>query len=165
MAVDWGKFDYSKDLEIDFDSLELEAHDCPSLMMKYSEERSRISKSVKLAKENLNVVRSQLINKLLSESAKKPTVAEMDAHVTTSDEYKQAYKELIDLEYEYDLLKDACSSLNVRKEMIQESVRLLGMNYFSRVSLTNGYHKKQEEIAERTTTSSRAAVNRRRRER
>lgn len=165
MTVNWEDFNYSRDLQIDIDSLELEAQDCPALTMHYSEEKNRVAKSMKLAKENLNVVRSQLVKRCISEADKKPTVAEIDAYVATSDEYRKAHEEFVELEYEHDMLKDACNAMRDRKEMIQELDRQISMNYFSRVSLTNGNRKEKADIASQASNESRQEVNKRMRRR
>lgn len=141
MTVDWNEFNYAKDLQFDFDSLEIEAADHPSLAMKYAEEKSRLGKSVSLAKENVSIIKGRLTKEIIKSASKKPTIAEIEAELNEEPDYRQAVEDLIELEYEYGLLQDACRSLNSKKEMIQETIKMLQMNYFNRVSSTNGYRR------------------------
>lgn len=159
------EFNYDHDLEINKDDLRRECSSQPKLLMKYVKATASKSKEVKHAKENLAKTRSRLTKAIISTSDKKPTVGEIEAHVIAHADYQTANHELIDLEYEYDIHKGAIDAFRQRKDMIQESIRLLGMNYYSAVEMPfiPGGKGMGEQMKEKASVNTRQTVNKKRR--
>jgi len=171
MILDWKEeFDYHKESSINLDELELEAQDQSELYWKYGKEKVRLSKMVANTHEELKVTRSIIIKEMLNAAAdagmKSPTGVQIEAQYRIDPRHQDLKKKMIDLEYEYNLLCEACSAIYQKRDMIQEERALLSMGYFSRVSKTNGI-RAQEKIQQREIVDdkSRTKVNQRRRTR
>ena len=155
------EFDFEKEIEINLDSLELDCQDQSKLLGKYMTEKARLKQWIRNLKEEYKVQASQVKKDLLETEKKKPTVAEMDIAVTLDADCQTLIDQINQKEYEADLVDAAIASINDRKYMLQEEVKLLGMNYFSRVSTTNGNRVIAKEAA-KTSEKSKKAVNRKR---
>jgi len=171
MILDWDEeFDYHRESSINLDQLELEAQDQSDLYWKYGKEKVRLSKMVANTVEEIKVTRSLIIKEQLQGAAdnnmKPPTAIQLEAAYRTDDRHRDLKQKLIDLEYEYNLLCEACSSIYQKRDMIQEERALLSMGYFSRVSKTNGI-RAQEKIQQREIVDDeiRTRVNQKRRTR
>ncbi|MFA5583744.1 MAG: hypothetical protein WDA09_05980 [Bacteriovoracaceae bacterium] len=166
MAVDWSKFDYEKEIKVDLDSLELCNQENAELGMKYGKEKVRLSKLLKQKKEELAVYTAQLKKEIIAgwDGGKKWTVGEVDAEITLDEKHQQLEQEIIELEYEYDLLKEAVQQFSRRGYDLQELRELLALGYWARTSKTQGY-KRQVQQASEASDASREAVNERRRRR
>jgi len=171
MILDWeGEFDYHKESSINLDELELEAQNQSDLYWKYGKEKVRISRMVANTHEEIKVMRSVIIKEVLDEAnangAKNPTAQQIEAHYRTDKRHQDLKQKMIDLEYEYNLLCEACAAIYQKRDMIQEERAFLSMGYFSRVSKTNGI-RAQEKIQQREIADdeSRTAVNLKRRAR
>lgn len=158
-------FNYDCDLEINKDDLRRECSSQPKLLMKYVKATAEKSKEVKHAKENMSKTRSRLVKQIISTSDKKPTVGEIEAHIIAHEDYQADNHKLIDLEYEYDILKGAIDAFRHRKDMIQETIRLLGMNYYSAVEMPFVPDGKGlgDQMKEEASVSTRGKVNIKRR--
>ena len=160
-------FNYEQDIKINLDELELNCQEQGELVLKYAKEKVRLSKLLRDKKENLSIFKAQMmrptIEKLTKENGgKKPTVGEIDADIILMSEYQDLSKQISDIEYEYDLVKEALFAMSHRKEMLQEERALISMGYFSKVSRTKGIRKEQLEAIDNQT---REEVNKKRRAR
>ena len=161
------EYDYDRDLEINKDDLRRECSNQPKRLMKYIKELARRSKEVKYAKEDLDKTRSRLTKEIIKASDKKPLVSEIDAYVIEHKDYQQDRNDLADLEYEYDILRGAVDAFRQRKDMIQETIKLLHMSYFSAVEIPSTPDKSGlgEQMKEEAAANTRDAVNNKRRAR
>jgi hypothetical protein len=163
MAVDWTKFNYKREVQIDLGSLEIDNKDQSELIMKYGEERTRIGKIIKLQKEKISISRAKITKQMTSDLGKKPTVAEVDTECALDTGHAKLISDLIDLEYDYDLLGTAIKSFESRGYSLQEERSLLAMGYWSGMSKTNGVRKAMEEKRSEVDEKARETVNRKRR--
>ena len=162
MAVDWIKFDYEKEVKINLDSLELDCQDNAELIMKYGKEKTRIAKELRDKKEELVIYDAKLRKSIIGLADKKMTVGEVDAEIQSNEKHQHMVKEVSNLEYDLDLLKECLKSFRNRSDMLGEERALLGMGYFSRTSKTNGNRQQIQEV-DAAVDDTRNAVNRRRR--
>ena len=128
-------FDYEKEIEIDPEALDIEWLQQPVLFLKYSEAAAQARKEVDFAKEKLDVVRARL-DKSIREApeqygVKKITEAVVANTVLTQDEYREAYKEMVNAKYQADLLTKVVQAFDQRKSALENLVRLYGQGYFS----------------------------------
>ncbi len=159
------EFNYDRDLEINKNDLRRECSSQPKLLMKYVKEVARQSKEVKFTKETLAKVRSRLTTKLIKSRDKKPLVSEIEAYIIEHEDYQTTVQNLINLEYEYDILKGTITAFHHRKDMIQETIRLMNMNYFSAVEIPLAADESGvgEKMKERASTGTREKINKKRR--
>jgi len=155
-------FNFEEDRKINFDQLELECDEQPSLLYKYSKEEKRLQKEVSNRHETVKITKSRLVKDFLNTAAeagnKKPTGTEIESYYRTHPDHIDAKKNLIDAQYDLGIIETGRWSIWQRGQMLENIVKLLKMNYFSRTSKANGFRANDNTV----TQESRRAVNRRR---
>lgn len=126
---------FQEDLDIDPVALDIEWLNQPQRFMKYSQEMAELKKELDLLKQKLKVLESKLIlranenGKVLFDA--KPTVAMVDSWVKTQEEHIDLTEQIIEKEYELNLLSNAVTAFNQRKSSLENLVKLFLADYFS----------------------------------
>jgi hypothetical protein len=121
---------YREDLRIDPEALDIELLRQPQLMMYYSEKLTDAKKKYDRARENADVVRSQVDKKIRENAEKKLTEAQINAMILADDKFKVANSEVIDAKYEVNIYVGAIDALNHKKSSIKGMIELAHLNYF-----------------------------------
>ena len=130
MSIDWNKFDYKTDMEIDSYDLQKEWEDQSATYMKYITAVANAEKTKNNCHEELKTLRSKLIKKFKEENAK-ITAIEIEANYRTNKKYIEAKKALIEAEYDHKILDGACFALQMKKVALENMVRLYLSGYYS----------------------------------
>lgn len=120
---------YEEDLKIDPDQLDVECLNQAEKFFKYSEQLAYADKAAKKAHEKVKVIRSELVKEAREEGAKNANQEE--AYYRTNRKHKEAKDELIEAEFEKDLLQASVFAFSHRKTMLENLIRLHGQNYFA----------------------------------
>lgn len=126
---------FEKDMEIDVLALDLEWINQPKKFMKYAEHQSQARKELDELRQAQKVKRSELLLEAAEGGENliggKPTVSAIDAWVESQKEYKEFIQEIINKEYEYNILSSAVKALDQRKSALENLVKLWQGSYFS----------------------------------
>jgi len=126
--------DFIGDLKIDEHSLEKEWLRQPSRFMEWAERAADADREVKKAEELVKTIRSEIIMKAArgeySDLSAKPTGQQIEAYYRTDPDYMGAKEALIDAENTRDLLMNATSAFRMRKDALENLVRLHLAGYF-----------------------------------
>lgn len=124
------KFDYELDTEIDKNHLDEELECQHSLFMKYSK-LSKLAKRVYDFKwEEVKKIRSRIIKEIKTEDAK-ATVQIIEAGYRTDERHIEAKKEMIEAEYQWNIMDGAVMSLHQRKASLQNLIQLYLNEYWA----------------------------------
>ena len=127
--------EYAKDMYIDDSALDVEWLEQPGLMMKYTELQAKARREVDRQKEALSVTRAVLDRKFRRspENYKIDKVVNetVNSALITHPSYKKAMEDLIEAQYEYQMISGAVASVEQRKSALEGLGRLLAQNYFS----------------------------------
>jgi len=138
------EFDLEKDMDIDLDNLHIEWRTHASTRYKYSKEVAHLDKVCKqqrklieVKKAKLKEATSHLILKVKEENPKF-TVQQVDATVaghvdieSAEKEYSDSQDELINLEYDLNMARNALQGFDDRKTALENEVKLWTRDYFS----------------------------------
>jgi len=131
------EFNYEADLRIDPDFLDAEFLNHPALFMKYAEQSAKANKLAKEAEERVKTLRSELVKNANEDpdtylgKGVKPTAPVVEAFYRTDEDYQEAKQEMIDAQYDADMLTNIVFAFQARKLTLENLVRLQGQNYFS----------------------------------
>lgn len=134
--MDIDDLDFQGDVRPDHLALDVEWVEQPGLLMKYSKLQAQSDKTVDEIEQNLKVKRSQLIldchndPNLLGVDVK-TTDKNIEAYYRTHSEHKQLKQDLIQAQYEANMLRNAVFAVQTKKVALQEMDRLLLAEYFS----------------------------------
>ena len=127
--------EFEKDLEIDIESLEVEACRQPELYFRYSKLTVEARENYDSKKLRLSVIESELSKKVRLKPGAfglaKTTEASIKEAVSTHPQYITAYKRMIKAKNEADLLFNAQNAMDQRKRMLELLVQLHGREYFA----------------------------------
>jgi len=130
-------YNYTEELAIDTDALDVEWLMQPQLYMKWAELYVDAEMLYDKAKEKLEYVRAVLDNRVRSnpviftKSDKKPTEAQISGIVITDDEYIEASASYITAKRAFKNLGMALKAFEQRKNALENLVRLHGQSYFA----------------------------------
>lgn len=138
------EFDFEKEIDIDLDSLHTEWRTHASIRYKYSKEVAHLDKVCKQQRKLIEVKKtklkeavSHLILKVKEENPKF-TVQQVDATVaghvdieSAEKEHSDSQDELINLEYDLNMAKNALQGFDDRKTALENEVKLWARNYYS----------------------------------
>jgi hypothetical protein len=140
---------YAKDVEIDCDQLDLELLEQAALFMKYGMNAARQRKYLDIVKEKLDLVKAELDQKIRTFPSNykidKVTEAVVSSTIIQQDEFKEANKEYIEAKYTLDVAQVAVSAMNQRKSVLEDLVKLHGMQYFAGPRIPRDLRQKREE--------------------
>jgi hypothetical protein len=129
--------EYERDLCIDESALDVEWINQPTLMFKYSRELAKAEKEVSRLKEKISVERARLDKDIRSNPVKykvgdiKITEAVVSNAIVTNKDFQELTKDLIEAQYEVNMVKGAVDAVKQRKDALQDLVRLHGQQYFA----------------------------------
>lgn len=119
------ELNYEADLEIDPDDLDNEWLRQPILYMKYAEAAAEARRRTGKAEEKIKVVRSKLITKADG------TAQKIEAYYRTHPDHVEAKEELIEAQYQADVMSAAEKAFEHRKRALENLVRLEERGYFA----------------------------------
>jgi hypothetical protein len=147
--------DYTKDILIDQDALDVEWLNQPSLAMKYGKNWACCVEDLARAEEHLKIVQADLVDMVNQNPTKylgegiKPTIGNIDAYVIRHEDYKTAKDEVIKRQYEVNVANIAKMEIgNSRKSALENLVRLHGQNYFAGPSVPRDLSKEALKVAQ-----------------
>ena len=110
--------DPNVDLDINIHELEEEFRTLPRLLFQYSKEYSEAEKEASIKKQQIQEVKSVIIQEILAQEEKKPTDKVMESKVHLHPTFKRAVQEHSIAESEARTLKGACQGLAAKKDML-----------------------------------------------
>lgn len=131
------EIDYVEDMKIDPDFLDAEFLRHPELAMKYGMLSAQANKEAKEAEERVKTLRSELVKNANEDPERylgkgiKATAPVVEAFYRNDEDYKEAKQEWIDAVYNADLLSQATYAIQARKTVLENLVRLVGLEYNS----------------------------------
>ncbi len=131
------ELNYSKDMSIDENALDLEWLNQPELEAKYIKKCSELRKERDWAWEEVKTVRSELIRDANEDPdgtchKAKPNANDIEAYYRTHQDYKDAKEELIEAEDALKVLEDMKDSIHfTRTKALENLVRLHSEEYFA----------------------------------
>ena len=121
---------FKDDLAIDPDALDVEWLGQSELYGKYAELDAQAKQNLREAEENLKVIRSELMMEA-RQSGEATTDKQCEAYYRTHPDHKEAKEDLIEAEYESNMMTAAVFAFNQRKVALENLSRLVIANYFS----------------------------------
>ena len=160
--------DFSKDMSIDESALDVEWLNQPRLLMAYSKELAEARKKLEKSKQKLEVVKAELDKDIRSNPDKyelsKITEGVVANTILLQSQYQEVNEALLDEQYEFDMLRNAVSAINMRKEALENLVKLHGMNYFAGPSVPRDLSKEWENQEKQKMVNSKIKFKRRKAE-
>ncbi len=155
---------YEKDLFIDDSALDIEWLDQSMLFMKYARYLAETRRTADEAKQFIEIIKAEL-DKAVRENPEKfklekVTDKAIDAIIATDKKYKDAYQVYLEAKYEADMASSAVSAFNMRKEALENLVKLNGQQYFSGPKVPRDIHWEREEKEKRMDTKIGNKLNR-----
>lgn len=130
-----GKLNYEQDLYIDDSALDLEWLQQPMLMLKYTEAAASARREVDRTKELLGIEKAELDKEIRKNPEKfdieKITESIVISTIILKPSYKKIQSNLIDCQYEYQMLQGAVQAVEQRKQSLENMTKLLGLQYFA----------------------------------
>ncbi len=123
-------YDYTNDIKINPDALDVEWLRQPELYMKYCEAAANAKRAAATAMEKIKVIRSQLIKEAREEGLAK-NAGQEEAYYRDHVSHKRAKAEWIEKEHVAAILHSAVFAFNQRKDALENLVRLAGQGYFA----------------------------------
>jgi len=144
------ELDFNRDMAINPDCLDVECLDHANLYIRYSNAAIHAARIAKRAAEKKKTIRSKLTKEANKDpkgcGIEKVTGPNVEAYYRDHDDYKDAVNELIDAEYEADMLKGAVESFGYqRKEMLRLLVQEWQGQYFAGPNLPRDLKKEWAE--------------------
>lgn len=129
------ELNYSRDIEIDPEALDVEWLNQPNLFLAYSQKKAEADREAKLLHEEFKSIKAELRLQAAKLGAKglgvKDTSDNLDAWVRNQEDYKEAKEKLIEAEYEADMLSAAVYAFNHRRSALENLAKLHGQQYFA----------------------------------
>jgi hypothetical protein len=163
-------FDYHNEIQIDLDNLHEEWRTHAQKRKKYADAISDIDRKVKQAKKLLDVTESKLTKEANQDPQKylgvpKATVALVGAYCKEHKEYDKISDDLIQIEYDLSMAKNAVMAFDNRKSALENEVKLWLGNYFASPTeerMIDTGKSIHEENREKTESTQREKLNQRR---
>jgi hypothetical protein len=151
------EMNYEDDISIDESALDIEWLRQPELMLKYGLEAAKKRKKMDLAKEKLDLVRSQL-DKEIRENPEarglvKTTEAAVQSAILLQPEYQSAGHDYVTAKYEYEIVMVAVKALEAKKAALENLVRLHGQQYFAGPKVPRDLEKEWKNMKNRYSQS------------
>lgn len=147
------ELDPENDIPVHNDDIDVEWLRQSSLFLKYGRASAEAEKRVKIAEQNIKVVRSELVMEA-NEKLDKPTGQNVEAYYRTHPKHQAAKQELIDAEYERDLLQSAKSAIYMKKSALENLVKLTALGWFSAPVAPKSFEELARKMEEYETTSA-----------
>lgn len=146
--------DPEEDFPINPEELEIECIRQPSLYFQYARAAADGERLAKDAEEKVKQVRSELIKEAWEDpegclGMKKATKDTVEAYYRTHEDYIEAKGELIQAEYERDVLNGAKWSVSGRKDSIAGLIKLAVMGWYASPDSPRSLEDLQERMDDR----------------
>lgn len=126
---------YESDMYIDQDALDVEWLHQPALMMKYTNLQANARREIDRQKEAVAVMKAQIGKDIRDDPDRyrieKITDKVVEAAILLEERYQTINSELIDVQYEYQMLNGAVAAVEQRKAALEGMSKLLGLQYFA----------------------------------
>ena len=126
---------YEQDLRIDETALDVEWLDQAMLFMRYARHAAEARKTFDETKQELDIVRAEIDKDIRENPDKygleKVTEGAIQSTLLTNKKYWAANQKVLDAKYEFDMASNAVSAFNMRKEALENLVKLNGQQYFA----------------------------------
>jgi len=126
---------YKEDLAIDESALDLEWLGQPALMLKYTQALAKARREVDRLKEKLSVTKAELDQKIRKRpdnfDIEKITETVIQNTIILQVDYQDDMNDLIEAQYEQQMLQGAVSAVDQKKQALENMVKLYGQQYFA----------------------------------
>jgi len=127
--------DYEKDLKIDDSMLEVEWLGQAELFMRWAEYKADCDATVRKLKEGLETLRAEIASHIRQNPTELPggkvTVDAVKEHIQMDEQYIDALTELEEATHDADIAKSAVMAFQMRKDALENLVKLIGQQYFA----------------------------------
>jgi hypothetical protein len=127
------EFNYHEDTAIDPDELLEEWLSLPGDFYDYTRAAAEMEKKTKIIWEKMKTIRSQLILKAKTDEGlgnPKATAGEVEAYYRTQPEYQKAKVDLINIEFEKDMVQNAVQAFYRKEKALAAAVALNKMEWW-----------------------------------
>jgi hypothetical protein len=121
---------FKRNLEIDLSNLHVEWQNHAHLRLEYSDKLAKCEKLLRKEKELLKTTRSILILKIREEDPKAIQKV-LEAKYRSNEDYLKIKENIIELEYERDMIDNAVKACDDRKHALQKLVALYLADYYA----------------------------------
>jgi hypothetical protein len=139
---------YEKDLVIDDSALDLECLEQSSLFMKYAKHYAETRRAVDEEKQKLDIVKADIDKQIREHPEKfkieKVTEGAIQSAILTEGTYNIAYKKFLDAKFECDMANNAVQAVGMRKDMLENMIKLLAQSYFAGPRTARDLSKEKE---------------------
>lgn len=128
---------YEDDIEIDESALDIEWLNQAPLALKYAKNWAQCSRDLRIAQEEIKIIRSELIKEANEQPEKcigkgKPNAADIEAYYRNHLRHKDVKQKIIDFQYAVDVAEIAKNEISfTRKAALENMVVLHGQQYFA----------------------------------
>lgn len=160
---------YEEDININENALDVEWVNQPALLLQYAQHSAELSKDYDETKQDVELLYAKL-DKDIRENPEnfglqdiKITESVVKNAIITNEEYKDAINELTNSKYELDIAKACVSAIHMKKEALENLVRLHGLQYFAGPSIPRNLSKEvqKNQKVKQTESSISKKLNRR----
>jgi hypothetical protein len=148
---------YEQDIEIDETALDVEWLGQASLTFKYCRHAAEMERVRDQAKENLNITRAEIDQKIRNNPEKykieKVTEGSISAAILVHEDYKEANQAYIDAIFELNVAKGAVDAFQDRKKALENLVQLHGQSYFAGPKVPRNIKWEKQEKQKRANSS------------
>lgn len=148
---------YEQDIKIDETALDIEWLEQPSLMMKYAGHSALMLMKLDLAKESLDMIRSEIDRDIRSNPEKfgiaKITETAIQGAILLDERWIEETEIYRNSKYEADMAQAAVRAVAQRKDALENLVRLHSQQYFAGPKiprdLSHEWNEKQNKVHEK----------------
>lgn len=159
------ELNYERDVNIDPDSLDTEWLDQPRLMLKYTRIEAEAKKDLGDAKARLDIIQADLDKAIRSNpddfDLPKVTETAISNAIQSTKKYKEAQEEIREAEYHLNMAIGAVRSMYVKKEALENLVRLYGQQYFAGPKVPRDINREWEKKTSQTRSNKKVKIKRR----
>lgn len=127
--------DFKDDVFIDPNALDVEWLRQPTLMLKYAQEEAEAAKREDVERERLDAVKAELDKEIRSNPDKfdisKTTESAILSAILLHPSYKEVSEKYIQAKYESKMAKAATRAIEMKKDALENLVKLYGQQYFA----------------------------------
>ena len=129
------KLNYEDDIRIDEEMLDVEWLEQPTLFLKYASHFANTQRDLDDVKQKLDILKAELDIEIRKNPTKfgieKITEGAIQSAILTNASYNALYEILLDTKYENDMAKNAVQAMNMRKDALENLVKLHAQSYFA----------------------------------
>lgn len=127
--------DYSKDVNLDPNALDVEWLVQPRLMSEYTQTAAELRKRMDIAKEKVDFVKAELGKAIRTDpdafGVAKVTETAIQDTIILHDKYQAALADYIEAKFQFEVARGAVESISQRKDSLESLVKLHGQSYFA----------------------------------